>query len=149
MKASNRCIDLIKQFEGFRSKPYLCPAGIPTIGYGSTRYPDGRAVTLKDAPVTETQATGILNATIKGYEESVSALVKVALTQGQYDALVDFAYNLGAGKLANSTLLKKVNAGDFTGAASEFGKWVMGGGVKLPGLVARREAERKLFVGET
>lgn len=148
MTPSNDCIALIKQFEGFRSKPYLCPAGIPTIGYGSTKYPDGRAVTLKDAPITEAQAEEILTATLQGFAGSVSKLVKVQLTQGQYDALVDFAYNLGAGRLASSTLLVKVNAGDFSGAAIEFGKWVKGGGVTLPGLVARREAERQLFVGE-
>lgn len=148
MTPSQDCLSLIKKFEGFRSKPYLCPAGIPTIGYGSTRYQDGRAVTLKDEPITESQAAGILATTLGGYAESVDKLAQVELTQGQYDALVDFAYNLGAGRLASSTLLVKVNAGDFSGAAIEFGKWVKGGGVTLPGLVARREAERQLFVGE-
>lgn len=146
MKASQNCIDIIKQFEGFRSKPYLCPAGIPTIGYGSTRYANGFAVSLKDAPITEQVAGDIMRATLTTYENAVSRYVTVPLNQNQFDALVDFAYNAGAQNLRTSTLLKKLNAGDAVGAANEFGKWVNGGGKKLPGLVARREAERQLFL---
>lgn len=148
MNPSKDCFDLIKRFEGFRSEPYLCPAKIPTIGYGSTFYPDGTKVALSDKPINESQAQTILERTVMGFAKSVNDLVKVELTQGQFDALVDFAYNLGAGKLASSTLLKKINAKDFTGASTEFEKWVLSGGVKLKGLVDRRESERKLFVGE-
>lgn len=146
MKASQNCIDIIKQFEGFRSKPYLCPAGIPTIGYGSTRYANGFAVSLKDAPITEQVAGDIMRATLTTYEDAVYRYVTVPLNQNQFDALVDFAYNAGAQNLRTSTLLKKLNAGDAAGASNEFGKWVNGGGKKLSGLVARREAERQLFL---
>lgn len=147
MKASAQCLALIKSFEGFSAKPYLCPAGIPTIGYGSTRYADGRPVTLNDPPITEQQAVEIMQVTLVTYEDAVNRYVSASLNQGQFDALVDFAYNAGAQNLRTSTLLRKVNAGDYTGAAAEFGKWVNGGGKKLPGLVRRREAERALFVG--
>lgn len=149
MKPSENCIDLIKRFEGFRPKPYLCPAGIPTIGYGNTSYQNGLSVSLKDPAITVEQAEQLLNDTVQLFANEVRKLLKVQVTQGQFDALVDFAYNTGASKLAGSTLLRKVNAGDFAGAAAEFGKWVKGGGVKLPGLVSRREAEIKLFQGET
>ena len=148
MKASDDCIALIKSFEGFRSKPYLCPAGVPTIGYGSTRYADGHAVSLDDTPISEQQAQEIMRATLTTYEDAVNRYVVPQLTQAQFDALVDFAYNAGAQNLRTSTLLKKLNAGDFVGAAAEFGRWVNGGGKKLAGLVRRREAERVLFTGE-
>lgn len=147
MKASNACASLIKQFEGFRAKPYLCPAGIPTIGYGSTRYPNGKAVTLTDKAITEPEAVALLMANLGEYEGAVNRYVTIQLSQNKFDALVDFAYNAGAQNLRTSTLLKKLNAGDMLGAAGEFSKWVYGGGVKLQGLVKRREAERKLFLG--
>jgi lysozyme len=147
MKASADCLRLIKDFEGFRAKPYLCPAGIPTIGYGSTRYEDGRAVTLKDTPIDEARAGQIVLSTLaKEYEPAVARYVQVQLTQGQYDALVDFAYNAGAQNLRTSTLLRKLNAGDVQGAAKEFDRWVNGGGRVLPGLVRRRKAEQELFL---
>lgn len=150
MKASLDCIELIKSFEGFSSYSYLCPAGIPTIGYGSTHYENGSAVALGDRPVDRFRADRIIAATLeREYEPGVNHAVRVKLTQGQYDALVDFAYNLGVRALRTSTLLKKLNAGDFDGASREFGKWTRCDGKILPGLVARREAERKLFCGET
>lgn len=145
MTPSSKCVEIIKEFEGFRSKPYLCPAGVPTIGYGSTVYEDGTKVTLQDSPISKERAVDLLMVTLKGYADSVNKLVKVPLNQNQFDALVDFAYNAGASKLGGSTLLKKLNAGDYAGAGAEFDKWVMGGGVKLPGLVRRRKAERDLF----
>ena len=148
MKASSACIDIIRQFEGFRAKPYLCPAGVPTIGYGSTRYPDGKAVTLGDQPVSEPQAAQIMLSTLeREYVPAVNRYVQVRLTQGQFDALVDFAYNCGAQNLRTSTLLRLLNAGDFKGAAGEFGKWVNAGGVPLDGLRKRRAAEWRLFTG--
>lgn len=147
MKTSQAGIDLIKQAEGFLSKPYLCPAGIPTIGYGSTRYPDGRAITLQDAPITEPEATQLLADTLGRYEKGVTGLVTVPLNQGQFDALVSFAYNLGLGNLGNSTLLRLLNAGNYVGAADQFQRWNRSGGQVLPGLVARRAAEVKLFKG--
>ena len=146
MTPSSQCIDLIKQFEGFRASPYLCPANIPTIGFGNTHYADGTAVSLQDTPITEAQAEDLLAKSLEWYAESVNRFVQVTINQNQFDALVDFAYNAGAQNLCTSTLLAKLNAGDFAGAADEFGKWVHGGGQILPGLVKRRAAERSLFL---
>lgn len=148
MRASQACIDLIHRFEGFRANPYLCPAGVPTIGYGSTRYADGRPVTLSDSPITQVQADQIMRETLKEYEGAVNRYVQVPTTQGQFDALTDFAYNAGAKNLLASTLLKKLNASDYDGAAAQFMRWIYADGKALPGLLRRREAERKLFTGE-
>lgn len=145
MKASEKCLDLIRRFEGFRSKPYRCPAGVPTIGYGSTRYADGTPVKLTDASITQAQADDIMRATLGEYENAVNRYVTVPLNQNEFDALVDFAYNAGAKNLLNSTLLRKLNAGDRAGAAKEFDRWVYANGQVLPGLVKRRMAERNLF----
>ena len=147
MNVSEKCLALIREFEGFRSKPYLCPAGVPTIGYGSTRYEDGTPVTLKDGPIDQARANAIMRTTLaREYEPAVQRYVKVPLTQGQYDALVDFAYNAGAKNLLQSTLLKKLNSKNYAGASKEFEKWVYGGGKVLPGLVRRRKAEQALFL---
>jgi len=148
MKVSNDCLTLIKTFEGFRSAPYRCPAGIPTIGYGSTRYANGAAVQFDDPAITQMQAESIMLATLTQYEDAVNRYVTVPLKQAQFDALVDFAYNCGVQNLRTSTLLRKLNARDMAGAAGEFGRWNQGGGRVLPGLVRRRAAERRLFVGE-
>lgn len=145
MQASQKCIDLIKQFEGFSSKPYLCPAQVWTIGYGSTRYEDGRYVTAKDPHIDEAKAIAIMKVTLKEYENAVNRYVKVKINQNQFDALVSFAYNLGNKALLNSTLLKRINEGNFLAANNEFRKWVFANGIKLQGLVRRREAERILF----
>lgn len=148
MKPSEACLDIIRMCEGFSSKPYICPAGVPTIGYGSTRYENGTKVSMSDAPITQDRANAIMLATLQSeYAPAVDRYVKVPLTQGQYDALVDFAYNAGAQNLRNSTLLRKLNTGDYPGAAAEFDKWVYGGGKELPGLVKRRALERALFEG--
>jgi lysozyme len=148
MKVSDCCLKLIRECEGFVSKPYLCPAGIPTIGYGSTRYADGTQVKLTDPPISTDQADAIMRATLVEYESAVNRYVTVPIDQNQFDALVDFAYNCGAKNLLMSTLLKKVNAVDFSGAALEFGKWVYANGKPLPGLVKRRYLEMQLFQGE-
>jgi len=147
MRASENCLSLIRQFEGFSAKPYKCPADVWTIGYGSTRYADGRAVAASDPNITEQAAGALVLATLGAYEGAVNDSVKVPLSQNEFDALVDFAYNVGVGNLRSSTLLKKLNAADRAGAADEFLKWNKGGGKVLPGLVRRREAERKLFLG--
>lgn len=148
MRASEKCLDLIRRFEGFRSKPYRCPAGVPTIGYGSTRYADGTHVNLTDPPITQAQADEIMRATLGEYENAVNRYVSVSLNQNEFDALVDFAYNAGAKNLLNSTLLKKLSAGDRKGAAQQFERWVYANGEILPGLVRRRMAERVLFETE-
>ena len=123
-----------------------CPAGIATIGYGSTQYPDGRKVTLVDRPLTEDEADALLAATLRPFEQAVTKMVTVEITQAMFDALVSFAFNLGGNALRGSGLLRKLNAGDKAGAAAEFKKWVYAGGVVLPGLVKRRESECRLFL---
>ncbi len=145
-KASDKCIQLIKHFEGFSAKPYLCPAGVATIGYGSTRDTDGKAITMAHRTITETDAINLMRATLVTYENAVNRYVKVPINQNQFDALVDFAYNAGAKNLLTSTLLRKLNAGDYVGASKEFSRWVYAGSKKLNGLVRRREAERQLFI---
>jgi len=145
-KASDKGIDLIKSFEGFSSKPYLCPAKIPTIGYGATFYPDGKKVTMKDSPITEEKGVELLKSMLVKFEQYVDSYCIDSINQNQFDALVSFCYNLGPASLKSSTLLKKVNAdpNDPT-IEAEFMKWVKAGGKTLKGLVRRREAEAKLY----
>ncbi len=147
MKTSNKGKAIIKQYEGFRAKPYLCPAGVPTIGYGATYYNDGRKVTLRDAAISEADADKLLDKMLGKYEDAVNRYVQVPITQNQFDALVSFCYNLGQEALRKSTLLKKLNNKDYNGAADAFLNWVYAGGKKLQGLVNRRTDERKLFLG--
>lgn len=144
--------ELCMRFEGFRSKPYLCPAGIPTIGYGSTYYPGGRAVTMADPAITEAEARAMLaHELMTTYAPGVIRLCPGLLVLaaqgdwGKFNAIVDFAYNLGVGRLQTSTLRRKINAGDWAGCAEELAKWVRGGGRVLPGLVTRRKAEAAFF----
>ncbi len=144
MKTEN--IDLIIKFEGFSSIPYLCPASIPTIGHGSTRYADGTKVKLIDMPITEVEAIELLRKTIVAFEKCISKNVKISLSQNQFDSLVSFIYNVGCGNFEKSTLLKKLNEEDYTGAAGEFVRWNKSNGVPLRGLTARRLAERDLFL---
>ena len=146
MKLGSKGLELIKSFEGFYSKPYLDPIGIPTIGYGATYYPDKRKVTMKDKPLTEKEASDLLKEMMITYENDVKRLVKRELNQNQFDALVSFTYNLGAANLGKSTLLKKVNANpcDKT-IKDEFLKWSKAGGKVLNGLTRRRNAEAELY----
>ena len=145
-KTGNAGIEMIKSFEGFRSAPYKCPAGIPTIGYGATFYPDGKKVTMADASITETKATELLQSMLGSFERYVDSYCRDDINQNQFDALVSFAYNLGPANLKSSTLLKKVNLNpeDET-IRDEFMKWVKAGGKTLKGLVKRREAEANLY----
>ena len=146
MEIGKEGLNLIKKFEGFKAKPYLCPAGVPTIGYGNTFYLSGKKVALTDKPITEEEAEFMLQSLVDStFSNQVESVLKVSLTQLQFDALVSFEYNLGLGNLKASTLLKKVNSMDFKGAASEFPKWNKAGGKVLPGLTARRLAEKELF----
>lgn len=144
-KVSHNCISIIKFHEGFRSRAYLCPAGVPTIGWGSTKI-FGRPVDMH-LTITMEQADAQLEKDVEKFSSQVLSVVKVPLTQNQFDALVSFTYNLGIGNLQKSTLLKKLNAGDYEGAANEFEKWVKSGGRTLNGLVTRRKQERDLFLG--
>jgi lysozyme len=145
MVTSENGIKLIERFEGFREKPYLCSAGVPTIGIGSTRYANGVAVKLTDHPITLVQAKMLLAQTIKPFEDAVNRYVQVKINQNQFDALVCFAYNVGWQALRTSTLLKKLNVGDYIGASHEFLRWDKAGGKRLQGLINRRKAEMFLF----
>lgn len=144
MKTSANGIAHIKEFEGFRGKRYLCPANKPTIGYGHVIVDSERA-TLWDADLTEEQATKLLMKDLVRFEDAVLAMVAVPLTQGQFDALVSFAYNLGEAKLRSSTLLKLLNAGDYDGARKQINRWVYSNGKKLEGLTRRRARETEMF----
>jgi lysozyme len=139
MKISTSGLDLIRQFEGIKLQAYQCSAHVWTIGYGHTA-----GVKPGDIITTE-QANILLFQDILESERSVNRYVNVPFTQHQFDALVSFTFNLGSGNLHRSTLLKKLNAGDYSGAAEEFLRWVHAGGKKLPGLERRRQAEKTLF----
>jgi len=145
-KTGTAGIEMIKFFEGFRSAPYKCPAGIPTIGYGATFYPDGKKVTMSDKSITEQEGTVLLQSMLVSFEKYVDSYCRDDINQNQFDALVSFAYNLGPANLKSSTLLKKVNANPEDETIHlEFMKWVKAGGKTLKGLVRRREAESQLY----
>ena len=147
MKISNNGLNLIKEFEGLSLKPYLDAVNIPTIGFGSTYYEDGTKVTLKDKPITEERATQLLEFIAnKTFSENINKVVKVPLSQNQFDALVSFAYNIGNKNFNWSTLLKKLNLSDYEGASSEFLRWNQANGKILNGLVLRRQKEKELFL---
>lgn len=145
MQTSEKGIALIKEFEGCKLTAYQDSVGVWTIGYGWTQPVDGKPIragmTIKQETAERLLKTGLVS-----YESDVSRLVKVILTQGQFDALVSFTYNLGARSLSTSTLLRKLNSGDYAGAADEFLRWNKAGGKVLNGLTRRREAERALFL---
>lgn len=153
MKISANGIAFIKNEEKFMSKPYLDAVGVPTIGYGTTYYENGRKVTLKDPAITEKRATELLQLQVdKEYATAVSRAIKVPITQNQFDALTSFAYNVGTGGMAGSTLVKKINAKitDAVTIKHWFGVWnkgtVKGEKVELLGLSKRRKREADLFL---
>jgi lysozyme len=142
--------NLVKHFEGCKTriahdqyKPYYCPAGVLTVGHGHTNH-HGRKFSANDI-WSQKDCDDAFTEDMKGFEAAVRRLVKVKLMPWQFDALVSFCYNCGEGNLSKSTLLKKVNAGDFEGAALEFHRWNKGGGKVLNGLVRRRASEALLF----
>lgn len=139
MKTSNIGLALIREFEGLRLTAYQDAVGVWTIGYGATRG------VKKGQKITEPQAEELLREDVARFEPEVLRLVKVPLSQAQFDALVSFAYNLGSKSLGSSTLLRMLNAGDYKGAAGQFDRWNKAGGKVLAGLTRRRAAERKLF----
>jgi lysozyme len=144
MKLNEQGYKLICEFEGLSLKPYLCSAKVPTIGYGNTYYLNGKRVTLLDGPITKEYAFEIYKEVADRFAKKVSAMLKVEVTQNQFNALVSFNYNTGA--LYTSTLLKKVNANpnDET-IDAEFKKWIRAGGKIVKGLVTRREKESNLY----
>jgi len=141
MKASDDIITFIANFEGWGGSPYLCSGGIATIGFGHTSN-----VKMTDPPITREQGLALLKKDIERFERAVSRLVTVPINQSQFDALVSFAFNLGEGALGESTLLRKLNAGDYVGAADQFLRWNKAGGRVLAGLTRRRKAERDWFL---
>jgi lysozyme len=137
---SDQGLALTEQFEGLRLTAYQDSVGVWTIGYGHTGLDVQPGLTI-----TQEQAGALLLQDVAGAVAAVNRLVTVPLTQNQFDALVDFTFNEGQGNLASSTLLRELNAGNTAGAAVQFLVWVYAGGVKLPGLVTRRQAEADLF----
>lgn len=150
MNLSDSGLSAIKSHERLRLQAYPDPGskdGLPvTIGYGSTRRMDGATWQLGDT-ITEAQALTLLRRDVSEAESAVNRLVKVPLSQSQFDALVSFVFNVGAGAFKGSTLLRLLNAGDYTGAAAQFARWVNNDGKPLAGLVRRRNAERAMFEG--
>lgn len=139
--------ELCRQFEGYRAKPYLCPAGVATIGYGSTYYADKRKVTLEDPAMDEPTARALLMIELQHtYLPGVLRNCPILATDvHKCNAVVDFVYNLGTGRLQTSTLKRKINAQDWEGAKEQLMLWTKGGGKVLTGLVKRRKAECALL----
>jgi lysozyme len=167
MKLSKAGEDLMHKYEGFRSRPYLCPAHIWTIGYGHVLYQEqirlpvarveGKETPMirKEMPLkpednrvwTKTEINELFHADVRTFERGVLRLVPgVVGRQGSFDALVSISFNFGLGNLQRSTIRMKANRGDWEGAADSFRVWTKGGGKVLPGLVKRREAEIALFL---
>jgi lysozyme len=135
-KITQEGLDLIKRFEGFSSTVYICPAGYPTIGYGHLVRDHEKFETI-----SQEEAEALLRVDVESAERAVLRLIKVPLTDGQFDALVSFTYNLGSGALQCSTLRRKVNRQAHAEVPEQLLRWVWAGGRKLRGLVSRREFE--------
>jgi len=157
MKVSDKCISMIKHHEGVRTKPYKCPAFLWTVGVGHVIDPNHAKVPLaerKDLPIpagwdrtlSMEEVDEILKKDLARFESGVSRLCPGNLTQGQFDALVSFSFNVGLGNLQRSTIRMKVNRGDIEGAAEGFLDWTKAGGKVLKGLVNRRNDEKALFL---
>ena len=143
---NQKCIDIIKSFEGLFLKPYLCPANVATIGYGTIRYPNGTKVRMTDVAITEAKAMEYLMFEINQKSRAIDPMLREDLTGNQFAALISFAYNLGEGALRKSTLLKVVNATPLSPQIrTEFQKWIYADGKKLNGLLRRRNAEADLY----
>jgi lysozyme len=157
MKVSQKCVEMIKHHEGVRTKPYQCPALLWTVGVGHVIVPEHGRLKLeerKNLPIPDGwdrvvpmgEVDDILKKDLARFESGVSRLCPVSLTQGQFDALVSFSFNVGLGNLQRSTIRMKVNRGDMEGAAEGFLDWTKAGGKVLKGLVSRRNDERALFM---
>ena len=145
MSVSNKGVDLICEFEGKRLVAYDDGVGIWTIGFGTIKYPNGVRVKKGDT-CTLDQAKEYMRHDLIEFEHTVNSSVKVPLNQNQFDALVSLAYNIGSSAFKSSTLVKKLNAGDYQGAADQFNVWVNAGGKRMQGLVSRRDREKLLFL---
>jgi lysozyme len=139
--------ELCRKYEGYRAKPYLCPANVATIGYGSTYYADGKKVTLQDPPMDEPTARALLLVELEHtYLPGVLRNCPILATDvRKCNSIVDFAYNCGVGRLQTSTLKRKINASDWKGAKEQLMLWTKGGGKVLPGLLKRRISECALL----
>jgi len=142
MRTSEEGVALIREFEGCRLDAYLCPAQVWTIGYGHTK-----GVQSGDT-IDQEAAEAFLIEDLEEFEDYVSDLVSVELTQAQFDALVAWTFNLGPGNLKESTLLRELNAGNYEEVPTQIKRWTKAGGKELPGLVKRRAAEAALFEGK-
>lgn len=145
MRTSKKGIDLITYFEGDKLKAYVCPAGKITISRGLTYYPNGNSIKIGDT-ITQKQSDEYFKQVLVKFEDSVNRLVRLKIHQYMFDSLVSFCFNCGIGNFQSSTLLKKINLGDFIGASNEFLKWNKAQGKELPGLTKRRQAEKELFL---
>jgi lysozyme len=156
MKVSDKCIEQIKKDEGVRNKPYQCPALLWTVGVGHVIDPTHAKVPMADRKalpipagwdriLTSIEIDEILRTDLNRFEQGVLRLIKVPLTQGQFDALVSFSFNVGLGNLQNSTLRMKLNRSEYDAAAEQFLVWTKAGGKVLPGLVKRRTHEKEMF----
>lgn len=156
MQVSQKCISQIKKDEGVKNKPYQCPALLWTVGVGHVIDPhhakvpfaDRKALPIPsgwDRVLSNDEIDEILRKDLNRFEQGVLRLIKVPMTQGQFDALVSFSFNVGLGNLQNSTLRMKINRGDYVGAAEQFLVWTKAGGKVLAGLVKRRTHEKEMF----
>ena len=139
-------LDLIKLYEGYSPSAYLCPANQWTRGYGAIWGIDNTRVTEDHPDINEEQADQLLRRDVSISERTVLRLIRVPLEEEQFNALCSFVFNLGSGSLQSSTLRRKINRGDYIGAADEFPRWVFAGGRKLKGLIKRRNHERLMFL---
>jgi lysozyme len=157
MKVSDKAIQMIKHHEGVRFKPYQCPAKLWTVGVGHVIDPNHGKLTVEqrkalptpdgwDRKLSEDEVNGILRRDLDRFERGVEKFCPVALTQGEFDALVSFSFNVGLGTLQRSTLRQKLLRGDKEGAAEELLKYCMAGGKVLKGLLNRRNDEKALFL---
>jgi lysozyme len=133
-------LSLIKQYEGLKLKAYLCPAGVPTIGYGHTK------TAYLGQVINEAQADSLLRSDLKWAESAVNRYVKVLITQNQFDALVSFVFNVGERAFRGSTLLKRLNSMKFDEVPAQLMRWNKAGGRVLSGLARRRQSEAELFM---
>jgi lysozyme len=140
---------LCRQFEGLRLEPYLCPAGIPTIGYGSTKYPNGTPIKISDAAISEQTAEMMLGHEVEYFVSATARICPILLAQppNKLAAIADFSFNLGVGRLKQSTLRRCINKEEWEESGDQLLRWVWAAGRKLPGLVKRRHVERALFLG--
>ena len=137
--------NIIKEFEGLRLEAYLDTGGVWTIGYGTIKYPSGTRVAKGDK-ISKNEAEEFLRSDSKWVDACLDSKVKVKVSQNQFDALASFVYNIGESQFSSSTLLRKLNAGDYLGAANEFDRWVNDNGKKVQGLINRRAKEKELFL---